>query len=165
MRSLHQEGFLLPNSAVKREILIPRYYDPRIQEQLEVISQDHHLVSLDELIAVGHVQHDHGSYIPKIYYGTGPYPYIRTSDLANWEIKASPKHGIPESIYREYAEKQDVQPQDILLVHEGTYLIGSVAMVTMFDGPMLYQHHLAKLRVKSNAIFNSYFLLAALETN
>ena len=47
-------------------------------------------------------------------------------------------------------------------VHEGTYLIGSTAMVTACDGPMLYQHHLAKLRVAPSAPFTSYFLLAAL---
>lgn len=164
MRHAHQEGFLLQGSSIRREILIPRYYDPRIGERLEDLAEGNNFVSIDELVAAGHLQHDHGSYVPKIYYGTGPYPYIRTSDLANWEIKASPKHGVPENVYEQYAAKQDVQPKDILLVHEGTYLIGSVAMVTVFDGPLLYQHHLAKFRINPSSSFNAYFLLAAFET-
>lgn len=110
MRATRQAGFLLTNKSIRRDILIPRYYDPRIGQELDTLANDHHLVSLDSLVDAGHLAHDHGNYIPKIYYGTGPFPYIRTSDLANWEIKASPKHGIPESVYEAYAERQDVRP-------------------------------------------------------
>jgi hypothetical protein len=123
-----------------------------------------YLRALKDLIEDGHVLHAHGDYVPKIYYGTGPYPYIRTSDLANWEIKASPKHGVPEGVYLEYSPGQQVMPGDILFVHEGTYLIGSVAMVTKFDGPFLYQHHLAKFSVTKTSPFDAYYLLAAFQS-
>jgi hypothetical protein len=164
MRHFSKDGFMVPVEDIANNILIPRYYDPRIEEELEFLSDTHYLVRIDELIAAGHLRHDHGRYIPKIYYGAGPVPYVRTSDLANWEIKASPKHGVPENVYEQYKEQQDVQTEDIFFVHEGTYLIGSAAMVTTYDGPLLYQHHLAKFRVLPSAPFSSYYFLAALES-
>ncbi|HEY2009834.1 MAG TPA: hypothetical protein VGH23_12645 [Rhizomicrobium sp.] len=160
MRRRAETGFRVPQSQIRNDIYIPRYYDPRIEADLaELKAFD--LKSLGQLVRSGVVQHDHGSYVPKMNYGTGPFPYIRTSDIANWELKASPKHGVAQEIFREYTVDQDVRSEDILFVHEGTYLIGSVAMVTHFDGPMLYQHHLAKFRVRPSDRFTSWYLLAA----
>lgn len=164
MSRTRQAGFTLSTREVRNNILIPRYYDPRIERDLEDLRDEFVLVSLSDLIAQGHLSHTHGDYVPKMFYGTGPFPYVRTSDLANWEIKASPKHGVPESVYRDYAEDQRVCGRDILFVHEGTYLIGAVAMVTEFDGPLLYQHHLAKFTINDGAPFDAYYLLVAFES-
>ncbi len=164
MRHDSNTGFVLGLAEIKNDIFIPRYYDPRIGDELDALAPTHHCVSLDELADASQLRHDHGSYVPKINYGAGPVPYIRTSDLSNWEIKASPKHGVPVEVYHKYREKQDVRAEDILFVHEGTYLIGSAAMVTPFEGPLLYQHHLAKFRVLPSAPFGPYFLLIALES-
>ena len=157
-------GFLLRSGQIRNNILIPRYYDPRLADELRLLKRAHNFVSLDSLIANRQLRHDQGSYIPRIHYGTGSYPYIRTSDLANWELKASPKHGVPRSVYEEYADRQDVQAGDLILVHEGTYLIGSAAMITTWDLPMLFQHHLARFRLEPNAPFGPYYLLTALAT-
>jgi hypothetical protein len=164
MRHAANEGFILTSRDIKRDILIPRYYDPRIDEELHALSATNDLRSIDSLVAAKQVQHDHGSYIPKMYYGTGPIPYVRTSDIANWEVMASPKHGIPVEVYEDYKADQDVKPGDIFFVHEGSYLIGTAAMVTTYDGPLLYQHHLAKFRVATSAPFGPYFFLAAIES-
>jgi hypothetical protein len=160
MRRRVESGFLVGQSDIRNDIYIPRYYDPRIEQDLREL-EDFDVVSLGELISSGDVHHSHGDYVPKLHYGTGPFPYIRTSDIANWELKASPKHGVSEEVFDIYAAGQDVRAGDILFVHEGTYLIGSVAMVTQFDGPMLYQHHLAKFRVARGGRFSAYYLLAA----
>ena len=160
MRGRVQSGFLVGQSDIRNDIYIPRYYDPRIEQDLSKL-EGFDLISLGELISSKDVQHSHGDYVSKLHYGTGPFPYIRTSDIANWELKASPKHGVSQDVFETYAAGQDVQPGDILFVHEGTYLIGSAAMVTQFDGPMLYQHHLAKFRVSPRAKFSAYYLLAA----
>lgn len=164
MRQDAAAGFMLPSAKIVADILVPRYYDPRIAADLSALKANCALVSLGELTTRNEVRHDQGKYVPKIFYGTGPYPYIRTSDIANWELKASPKHGVSQDIYEAYAGKQEIKPQDVLLVHEGTYLIGAAAMVTPYDGPMLFQHHLARLRVLEGAPFNAYFLLALLES-
>lgn len=162
MRRKAQTGFLIPASAIRNDIFIPRYYDPRIEEDLAALEADFDLVSLGDLVAAGHLRHDHGDYVPKMNYGTGPYPYIRTSDISNWELKASPKHGVAKEVLDEYSSGQDVRPSDILVVHEGTYLIGTAALVTAYDGPMLYQHHIAKFRVLDAAPITAHYLLAAL---
>lgn len=162
MRAQHQTGFLVEAKDVRNDILIPRYYDPRIADELSSLGSSHTLVTLDQLIQSGAVEHSHGSYVPKLFYGTGPYPYIRTSDLSNWEIRASPKHGVSADVFETYSEVQDVRPNDILFVHEGTYLIGTAALVSQYDGPMLYQHHLAKFRVKEGAQITAEYLLAAI---
>jgi len=161
MRPKVETGFLIKNSRIQNDIYIPRYYDPRIQSELASLEGSFQLLSLGDLVEKEQIKHDHGDYVPKIHYGTGPYPYIRTSDISNWELRASPKHGLSAEVFHDYAAAQDVRPRDILFVHEGTYLIGTSAMVTTFDGPMLYQHHLAKFRTMPNAKFSSYFLLAA----
>jgi hypothetical protein len=100
-----------------------------------------------------------------MFYGTGPFPYIRTSDISNWEIRASPKHGVSQDVFDHYTAEQDVQVGDILFVHEGTYLIGTAAIVSEQDGSLLYQHHLAKFRVTPQANFDAHYLLAALASS
>ncbi|MBN2565569.1 MAG: hypothetical protein JXB46_07640, partial [Candidatus Eisenbacteria bacterium] len=164
MRHASNSGFLKGVGEIRSDILIPRYYDPRLAEECGRLRQDHTPISLDELKERGQLRHDHGNYVPKMTYGTGPYPYIRTSDLANWELRASPKHGVAREVFEQYQASQDVRAEDILFVHEGTYLIGSAALVTSFDGPMLYQHHLAKFRLENGAPCGPYFLLAALQS-
>ncbi len=161
MRRRVETGFRVPQQEIRNDIYIPRYYDPRIDHDLAKV-KGFDLVSLRELVVSGEVKHTHGNYVPKMHYGTGPYPYVRTSDIANWEMRASPKHGVSKEVLEIYAEEQDVRAGDILFVHEGTYLIGTAAMVTHFDGPMLYQHHLAKFRVPDDGRFSPYYFLAAL---
>lgn len=164
MRQAGKLGFRLGISSVRNNILIPKYYDPEIETALEGLAEKFEVVSLAQLVERGHLVHTHGDYVPKIHYGTGPFPYVRTSDLANYEVKASPKHGVPRHVYDDYASDQSVRPGDIFFVHEGTYLVGTVAMVTDHDGPMLYQHHLAKFTVKDGAPFGAHFLLVAFES-
>lgn len=164
MKQAGHTGFLLPIRDLAKNILVPRYYDPEISNDLSSLRARFDLPSLKELIESGFVQHSHGDYVPKIHYGTGPFPYVRTSDLANWEIKASPKHGVPAEVFSEYQSTQNVRPGDILFVQEGTYLVGTVAMVTELDGPLLYQHHLAKFRVQPECAFGPFYLLAAFES-
>ena len=106
-----------------------------------------------------------GDEIGKLSYGTGSIPFIRTSDISNWELKADPKHGVSRELYNSLRLKQDVQPGDVLLVRDGTYLIGTCAIVTEQDREMLYQSHLYKIRVNDNDIgLNPYLLLALLSS-
>ena len=146
MRAQARIGFTLPASEIRNSIYTPRYYDPSIEERLDELRASHQLVSLQELIDAGELELRQGKYISKMHYGTGPVPYIRTSDIANWELRGSPKHGISETVAAEFREHADVRELDALLVHEGTYLIGTGCLITRFDTDILFQHHLAKLR-------------------
>lgn len=155
-------GFLLKSSAVRGSVFIPKYYNPEIKTNLDNLRHTHELVLLGELIRRDYIQAVTGDEIGKMAYGTGPIPFIRTSDISNWEIKADPKQGVSETIYEQYASKQDVQPGDLLFVRDGTYLIGAACLVTTADARILYQSHIVKFRVSADALFSSPLLLALL---
>lgn len=132
---------------IKNQIFIPKYYDPVLRQQLLDLSDTHDLLSMGELIDKGIIVAQTGHEIGKMAYGTGNIPFVRTSDISNWEIKAIPKQGVSEEIYQLYAEKEDVQAGDILMVRDGTYLIGTNCIITELDTPMVFQSHILKFRV------------------
>jgi hypothetical protein len=155
-------GFLLKSSAVRGSVLIPKYYNPEIKTHLNSLRNTHDLLLFEELIHQGHVQTATGDEIGKMAYGTGPVPFIRTSDISNWEIKADPKQGVSEAIYDQYASKQDVQPGDLLFVRDGTYLIGAACLLSQADSKILYQSHILKFRVVGDGLVSAPLLLALL---
>ena len=162
MRASVQSGFQIEARDVRNDILVPSYYDPELGELLDALAASHTLLSIGALIDDGLLELKQGKYIGKLHYGTGRIPYIRTSDIANWELRASPKHGVSEAVWKEFHSQQDVKPGDVLLVHEGTYLIGTCAPVTSYDLPLLFQHHLAKLRLSEDAPIQGPLLAALL---
>ena len=164
MRGYNHIGFLLKSSAVRGSVLIPKYYNPEINAHLDSLRHTHDLVLLGELIHEGHIQAATGDEIGKMAYGTGPIPFIRTSDISNWEIKADPKQGVSEAIYEQYASKQRVRPGDLLFVRDGTYLIGAACLLTEADSKILYQSHILKFRVAAEAMVSSPLLLALLSS-
>lgn len=158
-------GFLTPLGAIRDNIFIPKYYDPEISADLDRLRTTHDVVAIADLIRDGAVSISTGHEVGKLAYGTGEVPFVRTSDLANWEIKIDPKQGVSEEIYDALAPKQDVQPLDILMVRDGTYLVGTSAMVTTFDTKMLFQSHLYKIRVRDQSRIDPHLLLALLNTS
>ena len=101
---------------IANQIFIPKYYDPVLKQQIMALSETHELVSLGNLVDNGKVIAQTGHEIGKMAYGTGNIPFVRTSDISNWEIKTIPKQGVSEEIYQLYAAKEDVQAGDILMV-------------------------------------------------
>ena len=157
-------GFRLEASQITNRIYVPKYYDPEIEADLEALKNTHSLVRLGDLQKGRALSIDTGIEIGKMAYGTGTIPFIRTSDLSNWEIKADFKHGVSEEIYAETKSKIDVRTGDILLVRDGTYLIGTSAIVTEADLPMLFQSHIYRVRVLKPSVINPWLLFACLNT-
>lgn len=157
-------GFDMKASALIGNILIPKYYSPETAETLAALAADYDLIPIQRLINDKVLEISTGDEIGKMAYGTGTIPFVRTSDISNWEIKSDPKQGVSEAIYQQYAQSHDVQAGDILFVRDGTYLIGTACMVSKYDGPMLYQSHLLKLRLTEKAPFTSALLLAILSS-
>lgn len=160
--SVSHLGFVMKSSAIVGNIFIPKYYNPENADALTALSADNDLISVQQLIDDKMLEIATGDEIGKMAYGTGTIPFVRTSDISNWEIKTDPKQGVSEAIYRQYAQTHDVRAGDILFVRDGTYLIGTVCMVSKYDGPMLYQSHILKLRLTEKAPITSGMLLAAL---
>jgi type I restriction enzyme M protein len=157
-------GFYLSSKVVQNSILVPKYYNPELDRDLESLKETHWLLNIGELQASRAISLKTGIEIGKMAYGTGTIPFIRTSDISNWEIKADFKHGISQEIYDELKRKIDVQAGDILLVRDGTYLIGTSAVVTEADLPMLFQSHLYRIRSLKPETIDPWLLFAALNT-
>lgn len=158
-------SYMLNISDIKNDIFIPKYYDPDLYKELHDLSATHDLLNIGELIEKGILIAQTGHEIGKMAYGTGNIPFVRTSDITNWEIKAIPKQGISEDIYSQYAEKEDVQPGDILLVKDGTYLIGTNCMVAEMDIPMVYQSHILKFRIVDKDYLDPYLFFLSLNSS
>jgi type I restriction enzyme M protein len=79
-----------------------------------------------------------GDEIGRLAYGTGSIPFVRTSDLGTYELKTDPKHGINEIVWGQFGKAQNTEVGAILLVRDGTYLVGSSALVQEEDTPLLF---------------------------
>jgi type I restriction enzyme M protein len=157
-------GFTMSAADVKNNILVPKYYDPELDEALRQLSKTHDLTSIGSYLDDGVISIGTGTEIGKMAYGTGSIPFVRTSDLSNWEIKADFKHGVSREIYQSERRRADLQAGDILMVRDGTYLIGTTAIVTESDLPMLYQSHLYCIRVLRPEVIDPWLLFACLNT-
>jgi type I restriction enzyme M protein len=144
--------------------LAPRAFEFDADKASESIASTHEIVTVGELVEKKVLSITTGDEIGKLAYGTGDIPFVRTSDISNWEVKLDPKHCVSEEVYSRYRDRQDVQPNDILMVKDGTYLIGTAAIVSEYDIPMLYQSHIYKIRVNDTAKINPFLLLAALSS-
>lgn len=157
-------GFLIEQKDIINNIYLPIYYNPEIKSKLNSLKKNYNLISIEELIDNKIISISTGDEIGKLAYGTGAIPFVRTSDLANWEIKLDPKQGVSSDIYDELKDKQDVQAEDILMVKDGTYLVGTCAMISDTDTKIIYQSHLYKIRILDKEKMNPYLLLALLSS-
>jgi type I restriction enzyme M protein len=158
-------GFPVPQAKLQQYILAPRFYDPDSMQMLAALVDTHDLIKVADLVHNGFLTISTGDEVGKLEYGTGDIPFVRTSDISNWEIKVDPKHLVSRDIYNKYAVKQDVREGDILMVRDGTYLIGTCAYVSRYDTEIVYQSHICKIRVQPGAPYDSYLLLAILSSS
>ena len=159
-----QLGYLLDESNLYNNILSPRYYNPSTTSDITKLKSSHDIRKIEDLVRERIIEIKTGNEVGKNSYGTGSIPFVRTSDISNWEIKIDPKHGVSEDIYNSFKLKQDIQKEDILMVKDGTYLIGTCAIVTKYDQKIIYQSHLYKIRVLQKEIISPYLLLAVLSS-
>lgn len=157
-------GFIVKHSILQTNVLAPRFYDPEITLMMDHLSDSHDFVKVGDLIENKTISISTGDEVGSLAYGTGDIPFVRTSDISNWEIKVNPKQAVSEEIYNQYKRKQDVQAGDILMVRDGTYLIGTCALISEYDTRSVYQSHLYKIRVNADAPFDNYLLLAMLSS-
>ena len=157
--------FTIKKSEIINDIFLPKYYDPDLQSDIASLQSSHELFTIKDLIDNNILEITSGNEIGAISYGTGDIPFVRTSDISNWEIKAIPKQGVSEEIYHKYSDKQDLQPEDILIVKDGSYLIGSNCMIFESDLPFLYQSHIIKIRIVNKQKINPYLLFVLLNSS
>jgi type I restriction enzyme M protein len=155
-------GFVIKYGEIRSNIFIPRYYDPIVDKELRDLASTHELTSISDLVNKGILAFDTGIEVGKMAYGTGLVPFIRTSDLSNWELKADPKQSVSEDLYDQFKDKLDVHAEDLFVVRDGTYLVGTSCILTEHDTRILYCGGLYKVRVKKKDQLDPYLLLALL---
>jgi hypothetical protein len=162
-RSATRHGFTVRRSQLAHRILVPKYYDPVLEQDLRAAEQAMPgWVSIGDLLRQGLLHLGSGVEVGKMAYGTGDVPFVRTSDIVEGEIKLDTKHGISPSIYEAYERKAGIKPKDILLVRDGTYLVGSSALVSADDCPALICGGLLRLRTSEQ--LDPYALFGLLNT-
>ncbi|MCO5068279.1 MAG: hypothetical protein M9910_06275 [Kiritimatiellae bacterium] len=164
MNAQEHTGFKLALDEIRRNIFLPKYYNPEIASRLADLKNTHSLVTLGDLVQRKHLTAATGDEIGKMAYGTGTIPFVRTSDVSNWELKTDAKQGVSDAVYATYGKSQDVKAGDIMFVRDGTYLIGQLALVTESDLPLLYQSHILRFRVAPGSPVSSTLLMACLST-
>ena len=102
-------SYEISTSGLDTNILVPRYHDPEVTRLLDTLKPTHDLVSIASLVNSGVLEVRTGDEIGRLSYGSGTIPFVRTSDISNWEIKLDPKHGVSEEVYISLASKQDVR--------------------------------------------------------
>lgn len=160
--STARKGFLINNARIINNVLVPKYYDPTIEHDLEAISKTHDLVNVNDLVEKGIIEVQQGKEVGKMEYGTGIIPFVRTSDIANWELVSNPKQGISEEVYATFGQLRKVKENDILLVRDGTYLVGNVCLITGNNTKIAYQSHISKIRIIKKDELDPFLLLAVL---
>lgn len=157
-------GYLLASGNVENNVLIPKYYDPGVTEQLKAMSTAFDLRTIRSLVNEGVLSVETGLEVGKMAYGLGEVPFIRTSDLADWELAGQPKQRISVELFETLRARTDVRPGDILLVRDGTYLVGTSAILTNTDATALYAGGLYKLRVRKPDVIDPHLLISLLNT-
>ncbi|MCD8297639.1 MAG: N-6 DNA methylase [Prevotella sp.] len=137
-----------------KRILIPRFYRDECQNYIEELAdiEDYRLISLRKLIDEGIIDYFSGHGSPEAESkGMGDIPYIRVKDIVNWQTYVDVTAMVTEETYNKlYNPNKQLRPKDILYVSRGSYRIGSVAMVSPYDGKMLLTREIIVIRINEN---------------
>ena len=163
-KEIGKKGFIMRLEQIieSDNILAPRYFNPEIKKELSKLEKSgkYKLISFGELLKNKIVSIKRGNEVGSKNYGTGDIPFIRTSDISNWEIRVNKETSIDEETYVQYKDKQDLREGDILFVNDGGRMIGEVAILTKYDKKILIQSHIKRIRItKENELLDPYILL------
>ncbi|MFX1365332.1 MAG: N-6 DNA methylase [Promethearchaeota archaeon] len=163
-----QKVFKIKFSQIKNKIFIPVYYIG-VEKILKKLADDNNftLFTIKDLIKKKIIYSNKGGYLPRgdeigsKLYGLGDIPFIRTSELNNWEINLYSYKKTSEEVYQQYKDKQNIEIGDILLVKDGgPNLIGKTAYITELDTKIIIQSHIFQIKtIKNDENIDPYLLL------
>lgn len=141
--------------------LVPRYYHRKAVTAVESLSKQWKgsTAKFQELIDDGYISLRKGHEVGAEAYGSGEIPFVRTSDISNWEISVNPTNGISQEIFESFEKVQKLQPKDILLVVDGRYKIGRTAILHEHNYKCVVQSHFKIISVKKKSPVDAYELL------
>lgn len=141
--------------------LVPRYYDLAPMQELtqEANRLGSELISLGEMSKNGYLRIRKGHEVGAETYGTGDIPFVRTSDIANYEVSIDPTRSVSEEVYLQYADQQQLSPNDILMVSDGRYRIGRTAILHAHNYRCVVQSHIRIISVAPHSRISAIELL------
>ncbi len=164
---VEQKLFKIKFSNIKNSIFIPYYYTG-VEKTLKKLEKDKNfsLKSIRELTEKKIIYTNKNGYLPRgdeigsNVYGLGDIPFIRTSNMNNWEINLDSHKKTSKEVYELYKEKQNIEVGDILLVKDGgPNLIGNTAYITELDKEIIIQSHIFQIKSLPNDEYIDSFLL------
>jgi type I restriction enzyme S subunit len=144
------------------DLLTPKFYYPSYVKTVKAMEKKFQTILLGEISEIKRGK-EVGSrnYIPYINKRDEDIPFIRTSDIANYEIDNYPDFYVSKRIYESL--NQDIKEGDILFTNDGK--IGFSAMVVSGDNCVI-QSHIRRIRVLRKlspqyvfALLNTDFIL------
>jgi len=153
-----QKLFKINFSRIKNKIFIPSYY-VGVEKPLKALenNEDFQLISIGDLIKKKIIYTKNRDILPRgveigsNVYGLGSIPFIRTSDINNWEINLDSHKKTSEEVYNQFKVKQNIEVGDILLVKDGgPNLIGKTAYITELDTRIIIQSHIFQIKILEN---------------
>ncbi|MEJ2296250.1 MAG: hypothetical protein P8Y23_15990, partial [Candidatus Lokiarchaeota archaeon] len=170
----HQNVFKIKYNQIQNHIFIPTYYTG-VERTLKTLEskKKYILESIQSLANRNIIYTNRSGYLPRgneigsSVYGLGEIPFIRTSELNNWEINLDSHKKTSEEVYIQFKAKQNIEEGDILLVKDGgPNLIGRTAYITELDTKIIIQSHLYQIKILANEeAIDSYLLLYLLNLN
>ncbi|MFX0031531.1 MAG: N-6 DNA methylase [Candidatus Hodarchaeota archaeon] len=166
--STDQKVFKINFSQIKNSIFIPYYYIG-VEKTLKKLEKDKDFIlySMKDLASRNIIFTNKSGYLPRgdeigsNVYGLGDIPFIRTSDINNWEVNLASHKKTSKEVYERYKEKQNIEVGDLLLVKDGgPNLIGNTAYITELDTEIIIQSHIFQIKTKPNKEqIDSYLVL------
>lgn len=152
-----------PNEEIwKSAKLAGNYFVPRYLADKATHHNSDEYISIGEMIRKGYLKRKSGKEVGSEAYGTGSIPFVRTSDIINFEISSDPTNAVSEEIYQRFAPQQNLAVGDILFIADGRYRIGKTAIVTKYNIKSLIQSHIEILSLTDSAPLSPYELLYCL---
>ena len=148
-KSINRENVFTINKSdlEKANLWTPMYSLPLYVRTLNIIKEKWETVTIGKIadIAKGdEVGSD--NYIDYLDKGENDVPFVKTSDIVNYDIDKYPDFFIPEDIYIDL--EQGIKSGDVLFTNDGK--IGQVAIVTESD-KFILQSHIKRLRINDYA--------------
>ena len=158
------DGRWRPTVLQGQRYLVPRYYyDQNEVRAAEVeVTCGARFATLGELVKEKVISMRKGHEVGSDAYATGDVPFVRTSDLSNFEVSTDPTKAVSEQIYEEFAPQQKLRVGDVLIVNDGRYRIGTTALLTEHNVRCVVQSHLRVISTLKPQRLDPYELLYAL---
>jgi type I restriction enzyme M protein len=160
-------NFWFESKVTNKHYLVPRYYDRKTDILLNNDAEKFgaEIVSFEEMVSKNWISIRKGHEVGSEVYGTGDVPFVRTSDISNFEVSIDPNKSVSNEVYEALRSEQGLKPGSILMVVDGRYRIGRCAILHETNYKCIAQSHLRIINVSEDAPFTPFELLYLMSLN